>query len=115
MCKKEGMKDFLQILLEIQKKQDSDMPISQKQIKAILQDVVSGRTDTTATNIEWAMAELMNNPEGMRKAQTELCDIVGLNNMVEEFHIPKLKYLEAVIKETMRLHPPGPLLLPKYA
>ncbi|XP_012854462.1 PREDICTED: cytochrome P450 76C1-like, partial [Erythranthe guttata] len=77
-------------------------------------DVVSGGTDTTATNIEWAMAELMNNPEVMRKAQKELCDVVGLNNMVEELHIPKLKYLEAVIKETMRLHLPGPLLLPKY-
>ncbi|KAL7111504.1 hypothetical protein ACP275_05G092900 [Erythranthe tilingii] len=73
-CKKEGNKDFLQILLEIQKKQDSEIPITRKQIKAILQDVVSGGTDTTATNIEWAMAELMNNPEVMRKNYVTLWD-----------------------------------------
>ncbi|KAL7111494.1 hypothetical protein ACP275_05G091900 [Erythranthe tilingii] len=115
MCIEDGKKDFLQILLEIEKGKDSEMSISRKQIKAILLDVVAAGTDTTATTSEWAMAELMNNPEVMRKAQKELSDVVGLNNIVEEFHIPKLKYLEAVIKETLRLHPPGPLLFPRSA
>lgn len=49
----------------------------------------------------------------MNKAQTELSEVVGLNNMVEESHIPKLKYLEAVVMETMRLHPAIPLLVPR--
>ncbi|KAK6118995.1 hypothetical protein DH2020_047281 [Rehmannia glutinosa] len=59
------------------------------------------------------MTELMNNPEVMAKAQKELSDVVGLNNMIEESHMPDLKYLEAVIKETLRLHPALPLLVPR--
>lgn len=78
-----------------------------------LQDVVTGGTDSTATTAEWAMAELMNNPNVMIKAQNELSDVVGLNNSVEESHMPKLEYLQAVIKETLRLHPAVPLLVPK--
>ncbi|KAI3453579.1 hypothetical protein Pfo_010242 [Paulownia fortunei] len=111
--KKEGKKDFLQILLELKEKEDSDISISERQIKAILLDIVAGATDTTATTIEWAMAELMNNPEVMAQAQKELSDVVGMGNNVEEFHMPKLKYLEAVLKETMRLHPAVPLLVPR--
>ncbi|EYU21034.1 hypothetical protein MIMGU_mgv11b022791mg [Erythranthe guttata] len=76
-------------------------------------DTVTGGTDTTAITLEWAMAELMNNPDAMSRAQKELSEVVGLNDIVEELHIPKLKYLEAVIKETMRLHPAIPLLIPR--
>ncbi|KAI3453580.1 hypothetical protein Pfo_010243 [Paulownia fortunei] len=76
-------------------------------------DIVTGGTETTATTLEWAVAELMNNPEVMAKAQKELSDVVGLNNIIEEFHMPKLKYLEAVLKETLRLHPAVPLLVPR--
>ncbi|KAK6138673.1 hypothetical protein DH2020_027588 [Rehmannia glutinosa] len=111
--KKEGNKDFLQILLELQGRQDSEVSISDKQIKAILMDIVAGGTDTTATTAEWAMAELINNPDALANAQKELSDVVGLNNIVEESHIPNLKYLKAVIKETLRLHPAIPLLVPR--
>ncbi|KAK6161516.1 hypothetical protein DH2020_004897 [Rehmannia glutinosa] len=111
--KKQGKKDFLQILLEIQEKEDSDMSIIEKHVRAILMDIVAGGTDTSATTVEWAMAELMKNPDAMAKAQKELSDVVGLNNIVEEYHMPKLKYLEAVFKETLRLHPAIPLLIPR--
>ncbi|KAL7111417.1 hypothetical protein ACP275_05G086000 [Erythranthe tilingii] len=111
----QGKRDFLQVLLQLRNKQDSEMSITLKQLKAILMDVVSAGTDTTATTIEWAMAELLNNPEVMSKAQKELCEVVGSNNIVEEYHIRKLKYLEAIIKETWRIHPPAPLLLPRCA
>ncbi|KAL0409517.1 UNVERIFIED_CONTAM: Flavonoid 3'-monooxygenase, partial [Sesamum radiatum] len=49
----------------------------------------------------------------MEKVHKELNEVVGLNNIVEEFHISKLVYLDAVIKETLRIHPPGPLLIPR--
>lgn len=77
------------------------------------QDIVIGGTGTTSTAFEWAMAELMLHPKGMKKAQEELIEVVGANNFVEEYHIYKLPYLEAVVKESLRLHPSAPLLLPR--
>lgn len=74
--------------------------------------MVVGGSDTSSNTIEFAMAEIMNNPEVMRKAQQELEAVVGKENVVEESHIQKLPYLDAVMKETLRLHPVLPLLVP---
>ena len=74
--------------------------------------MVVGGTDTSSHTIEFAMAEIMNKPEVMRKTQQELEVVVGKDNIVEESHIHKLPYLYAVMKETLRLHPALPLLVP---
>ena len=73
-----------------------------------------GSTDTSATVIEWALSELMKNPQVMKKLQKELEDVVGLERMVEESDLDGLEYLDMVLKETFRLHP-IPLLLPHEA
>ncbi|CAI9093814.1 OLC1v1029394C1 [Oldenlandia corymbosa var. corymbosa] len=83
------------------------------QRKAILLGIVMGGTDTTAKMTEWAMTELVHQREVLEKVQKELEDVVGLNNIVEESHLPKLHYLEAVVKETLRLHPAIPPLIPR--
>ncbi|KAL6004854.1 hypothetical protein ACLOJK_005410 [Asimina triloba] len=72
-----------------------------------------GATDTASTTIEWAMTKLMQHPEIMRKLQEELDEVVGTNGIVEESHLPKLQYLRAVIKETLRMFPIIPFLLPR--
>ncbi|XP_026380438.1 geraniol 8-hydroxylase-like isoform X3 [Papaver somniferum] len=105
-------KDFLQFLLELTKKQEFKTQVTMAQLKALLQDVVVAGTDTSATTLEWAMSEVIKNPEVMRKAQEELDEVVGKNGIVEESHMNQLPYLEAVVKETLRLHPAGPLLIP---
>ncbi|KAF2298997.1 hypothetical protein GH714_029621 [Hevea brasiliensis] len=64
-------------------------------------------------HVEWAMAEMMLHPQVMKKAQEELTNVVGINNLVEEFHIQELPYLHSIVKETLRLHPVAPLLLPR--
>jgi cytochrome P450 len=74
--------------------------------------MVVGGTDTSAVTIEWAMAEMLESPEVMRKAQEELDAVVGRENIVEESHLPQLSYLEAVVKEVLRLHPALPVMLP---
>uniref|UniRef100_A0A803N5Q1 Uncharacterized protein n=1 Tax=Chenopodium quinoa TaxID=63459 RepID=A0A803N5Q1_CHEQI len=79
-----------------------------------LTDLFSAGIDTTST-LEWAMEELLHNPEKLKKAQMERQEIIGKGNLVEETDIPRLLYLQAIIKETLKLHPPVPLLLRKKA
>ncbi|KAI3756490.1 hypothetical protein L1987_56311 [Smallanthus sonchifolius] len=109
--KEDEKKDFLQILLELKDQKDSPASFNMIQIKALLMDVVIAATDTTTTMSEWVMAAILNNPDVMRKVQDELTEVIGMNNIVEESHLHKLTYLDAVIKETFRLHTPLPHLV----
>eukprot|EP00253_Pinus_taeda_P006783 PITA_06783 len=84
-------------------------------IRGYLSDMFLARSDTTAETIEWAMVELICNPDKMKRAQAELETVVGLNQMVEESDADRLPYLRAVVKEVFRLHPVGPLLVPHRA
>ncbi len=77
-----------------------------------VQEILEGSTDTSITTIEWALAELLKHPKFMKKAQDELDDVIGQDRVVDESDIPQLKYLQAIVKETFRLHPPAPLMVP---
>ncbi|KAL0395357.1 UNVERIFIED_CONTAM: Labd-13Z-ene-9,15,16-triol synthase, chloroplastic [Sesamum latifolium] len=112
-AKKDGRTDFLQILVDLMQDEDNKESLGKAQIKAILIDILVGGTNTSSTTIEWVMAELLCHPKVMEKVQNELDEVVGLNNIVEESYIPKLAYLDAVLKETLRLHPIGPFLTPR--
>ena len=69
--------------------------------------------DTTSSTIEWAMAELIHNPKKLEKVRKELQQVLGKGEQqLEESHISELPFLRAVVKETLRLHPPAPLLVP---
>lgn len=68
--------------------------------------------DTTSSSIEWAMAELLRNPEKLERVRKELHQVLAKDEQLEESHISKLLYLQAVVKETFRLHPPIPMLVP---
>lgn len=76
------------------------------------QDFFIGGTDTTSSTVEWAMTELLLNPDKMVKAKNELQQVEG---PVQESDISRFPYLQAIVKETFRLHPPVPLLLPRKA
>lgn len=67
-----------------------------------------GGIDTSSTSIEWAMSEVLRNPEVLQKLQDELQRVVGMDRMVRESDLPRLVYLQAVVKETLRLHPVVP-------
>ncbi|KAK6158032.1 hypothetical protein DH2020_005346 [Rehmannia glutinosa] len=113
LTKNEGRMDFLQILVDLMQEEDNKSSLGKIQIKAMLIDILVGGTNTSSTTIEWVMADLVCYPKVMEKVQQELNEVVGLNNIVEEFHIPKLEYLNAVLKETLRVHPVGPFLHPR--
>ena len=70
-----------------------------------------GGIDTTSNTVEWMMAELLRNPGKIDKRK-ELSQAIGKDVTIEESHILKLPFLRAVVKETLRLHPPGPFLVP---
>jgi cytochrome P450 len=72
-------------------------------------------TDTSAVTIEWVMSELLNHPEVLNKAKEELDTQIGKNKLIDEQDLSKLPYLQNIISETLRLHPPAPLLLPHYS
>nr|XP_043608711.1 demethylepipodophyllotoxin synthase-like [Erigeron canadensis] len=81
-------------------------------VKASCQDILLGAIDETAIVLTWALSLLANNPVVFKKAQEELDTHVGKNRNVEESDLKNLVYLQAIIKETMRLYPSVPLLLP---
>ncbi|XP_062102515.1 cytochrome P450 84A1 [Humulus lupulus] len=89
--------------------------LTRDNIKAIIMDVMFGGTETVASAIEWAMAELMKSPEDLKKVQQEIADVVGLDRRLEESDFDKLTLLKCALKETLRLHPPIPLLLHETA
>ncbi|KAM5574220.1 geraniol 8-hydroxylase [Rosa sericea] len=105
--------DMLDTLLNIneEKMEDMDMPETQH----LFLDLFAAGTDTSSATMEWAMAELLRNPEILSKAQAELEQVIGKGKLVEESDIARLPYLQAIIKETFRVHPTVPFLLPRKA
>lgn len=84
-------------------------------IKAITIDMVAAGTDTSAVSNEWAMSEIIRNPEIQRKLHAELDAVIGRDRNVEESDLLRLPYLMCVIKESLRMHPPGPFTIPREA
>ncbi|XP_050208580.1 cytochrome P450 83B1-like [Mercurialis annua] len=105
--------NFLDVLLQIWKDQSLKIQLSFDHIKAILMNVFVAGTDTSAATAVWAMCFLMKYPEAMRKAQQEVRKLVGQKGFVDEDDVQQLCYLKAVVKETMRLQPTVPTLLPR--
>lgn len=83
-------------------------------ILVMLQELFSAGTDTTATTAEWAMAELIKNREVLKKVSEEIRREIN-GEPIKESRISQLPYLNACVKETLRLHPPVPFLLPHRA
>lgn len=76
----------------------------------------AGGSDTTSTTMEWIMPELVAKPEKMAKVKEELNRVVGEKKKVlEQSDVARLVYLQAVVKEVMRINPPGPFLAPRKA
>nr|CQR79400.1 16T3O protein [Catharanthus roseus] len=108
-----GQEDIVDILLKIEDGGDLnlDIPFGNNNIKALLFDIIAGGTETSSTAVDWAMAEMMRNPHVMKKAQKEIREAFNGKEKIEENDIQNLKYLKLVIQETLRLHPPAPLLM----
>ncbi|KAH6822016.1 hypothetical protein C2S53_014486 [Perilla frutescens var. hirtella] len=106
-------KDFLDMFLDIMESGKAEVKFTREHLKALILDFFTAGTDTTAIVCEWAIAEVINNPNVLKKAQEEIANIVGFDRILQESDAPNLPYLQALIKETFRLHPPIPMLARK--
>lgn len=79
----------------------------------LVQEMFFAGSETTSISIEWGFAELLRSPRVFKKLREELDRVVGVNRRVEEKDVENLPYLQAVVKESLRLHPALPLLLPR--
>lgn len=113
LCMKtaENDENLIDVLINfVDKAQDDDSIV-----KATFFSLITAGTDTSANTTEWAMASLLQRPEVLKRAQEELDVVVGRERVLDESDLPNLKYLEAIVKETLRLYPAAPLLLPHMA
>ncbi|KAF8776661.1 hypothetical protein HU200_003387 [Digitaria exilis] len=119
-----GNMDLVDVLLELVADDDGDKEeeespetttLTRDGVKAFLLDIIGGGTETAAAIMEWAIVELLRHPDAMAAATGELDRVVGNERWATESDLPDLPYVEAVVKETMRLHPVGPLLIPHHA
>lgn len=79
-------------------------------INMYLQEMIFRGTDTVAILLEWILARMVLHREIQSKAQSEIDSVTGSSRSVCDNDLPKLPYLRAIVKETLRMHPPGPLL-----
>ncbi|CAJ1949543.1 unnamed protein product [Sphenostylis stenocarpa] len=107
--------DFIDVMLSV----IEDDPVSGHNrdtiIKATVMNIMLAGSDTTSTTMTWILAMLMKNPHALKRAQEEVDHHVGRERRVEANDLKNLVYLQAIMKETLRLYPPGPLLVPHEA
>ncbi|MCL7027974.1 hypothetical protein MKW94_003811 [Papaver nudicaule] len=106
-------KDMVDVLLQFADDPRNDVKVTRTSVKAFTQDLMAGGTESSAVTIEWAVSELLKTPEVFVKATEELDRVIGRQRWVEEKDIQNLPYIEAIVKETMRMHPVSPLLAPR--
>ncbi|KOM47170.1 hypothetical protein LR48_Vigan07g087400 [Vigna angularis] len=104
---------LLSVLLNMKNQGALEYPLTIDNIKAVMWTLFAAGTDTSSAIIEWVMLEMLENPKEMNKAREEVRRVFGNKGYMNEESLEELKYLKAVIKETLRLHPPSPLLLPR--
>ncbi|KAK9073472.1 hypothetical protein SSX86_007796 [Deinandra increscens subsp. villosa] len=107
--------DFIDILLNVQKDETTGFTFQRDAVKAVILDVFLGGMDTSSKSLEWVMSELLRHPRVMEKLQQEVAEIAQGRSMIVEEDLEKMHYLKAVIKESLRLHIPVPLLIPRVA
>ncbi|KAM3362171.1 hypothetical protein P3S68_017025 [Capsicum galapagoense] len=108
-------KDFVNVLFDIQNGKETSFSLEMDSLKAVILDIFAAGIDTTHTTLEWIMTELLRHPKAMEKLQNEVRGLAQGKSKVTEDDLENMQFLKAVIKETLRLHPPVPLLIPRQS
>ncbi|CAL5211117.1 unnamed protein product [Lathyrus oleraceus] len=102
---------IVDVLLQLMKERSLLFDITFDHIKGVLMNMLVAATDTTSATSVWAMTALIKNPRVMKKVQEEIRNSESKKDFLEEDDIQNFYYLKAVIKETLRLYLPAPLLV----
>ncbi|KAH0910025.1 LOW QUALITY PROTEIN: hypothetical protein HID58_033346 [Brassica napus] len=103
------------LLLEACKKARHNNKITRNHIKSLFVDLFVAGTETSTLNIQWTMAEIFNNPKVLERLREEIDLVVGKTRLIQETDLANMPYLQAVVKEALRLHPPGPLVIRTFS
>nr|GMD38684.1 cytochrome P450 71A1-like [Ipomoea batatas] len=106
-------KDMVDVLLQYADDPNMEVKIERQGVKAFTLDLLAGGTESSTVTVEWAISELLKKPKVIKKATDELDRVIGQKRWVEEKDIPNLPYIQAIVKEAMRLHPVVPTLVPR--
>ncbi|KAI3820897.1 hypothetical protein L1987_08448 [Smallanthus sonchifolius] len=98
--------DFVDVLLDL----ESENKFNESDMIAVLWEMIFRGTDTVVILLEWILARIVLHPDIQARAQSEIDSVVGSSRPVSDADLPNLPYLHAIVKETLRVHPPGPLL-----
>nr|XP_025642774.2 cytochrome P450 81E8 [Arachis hypogaea] len=102
--------NLIDVMLDLQHK-DPEF-YTHETVKGVILAMLTAGSETSATTLEWAVSLLLNNPKTMKKLEAEIETHAGHGQLLNESEATKLKYLQSVITETLRLYPAAPLLLP---
>ncbi|CAL4985299.1 unnamed protein product [Urochloa decumbens] len=108
-----GHEGILNVLLRLQKEGTTPIPLTNEVIVTVMFDMFGAGSDTSSTLMNWCMTELVRSPAVMAKVQYEVREAFKGKRTITEDDLKELSYLKLVIKETLRLHPPVPLMLPR--
>ncbi|XWS14770.1 hypothetical protein CRYUN_Cryun35bG0036800 [Craigia yunnanensis] len=103
-------KTMIEILLSLQEPESEYY--TDEIIRGLMIILLMAGTETSINTMEWALSLLLNNPEALKKARTEIVNTVGHERLIDESDLAQLPYLRSIISETLRLYPPVPMLVP---
>ncbi|KAL8232224.1 hypothetical protein R6Q57_002002 [Mikania cordata] len=107
--------DFVDILLDLQNDETTGFTLDRYYLKTLILEAFLGGTETNQTSLQWALSELIKNPRVMSKLQQEVTEVAQGRSKISEDDLEKMPYLKAVLKESLRLHLPVPLLVTRIA
>ncbi|CAA7022170.1 unnamed protein product [Microthlaspi erraticum] len=109
--------DVVDVMIDLVKKQENDgdsFKLTTDHFKGIISEIFLAGVNTSVVTLTWAMTELIRNPRVMKKVQEEIrTTLEAKKERITEDDLTQLHYFKLVVKETFRLHPAAPLLLPR--
>ncbi|CAH2053175.1 unnamed protein product [Thlaspi arvense] len=106
--------DMLDIMLAAFEGENAEYKLTRDQVKSVFVELLFAATDTSVQATQWTMSELINNPHILKKLREEIDSVVGETRLIQETDLPNLPYLLAVVKEGLRYHPPGAIMIRKF-